>query len=127
MNIEQRLLDISKVLIVEAGEEVPENFDEIFNFLLDNNQIIFFIDQNDCVKGFVCYYRYGKRKRKYVKNMSLLYEYKKMCEGEYGYVPVAASRFDFVDNFLFMFGIFSEGIECKCNKMSSSVNACKIK
>jgi len=77
--------------------QLPGWFREFFDYLFKKNQIILYFDQdtND-LDGFICYWKYGKNRKKWVRDMGFKedHRFKQMTKGRNVYIPLAITKFD---------------------------------
>jgi len=74
---------------------LPGWFREFFDYLFKKNQVIMYFDEDtNELDGFICYWKYGKNRRKWIKDMNFLKEnkFKQMTKGKNVYIPIALSR-----------------------------------
>ena len=91
-----RLVEVMKNMAEDDGNmENPGWMEEFFNYLVKYNQIIFFIDENDCMTAFMGYWRFGNRRWKFIKKaMNLEHNPGQMTKGNHLYIPIIVVRHD---------------------------------
>lgn len=96
-----------KALMRQLAEEeleikTPDWFLDMFDYLINKNQIIFFLDEDYHLEGYTCFWRYGKKRFRWIKQglMSLRSNPLNMASGSYVYIPICVCRREKAEGFL---------------------------
>lgn len=97
--LHEKMLELAEQ---ELGLNPPEWVDDLIDYLFNKNQVIFFIDENMDLDGYVCFWRYGKKRFTWIKKglRGLHKNPTNMTQGDYVYIPLCVVKQEKAEGFL---------------------------